>query len=285
MISEARAYCDERQTTRREPIYSANRFARLVSDLPAARMTPDHLQRYRELCQTKGLSAKTIESSISDIVTVCRFVTGQSVNVGRRITIPKPDPQPVSLDTIDMVWPLADPWLQQWIILSYWTGLRLSDAMHLQTTLTGPASVLRFTAGKTGHRHGWPMPEWIRKWMSPQPLPFRTATDFATKILRACLVRHCRSANVDKFLPKNLRQRGLTEWMRADGTAGAIVHGCGLGVLKHYVDPITLLEPHVHRVRVPACFGADVAEDISVPFSRLDPDAQRLVRDTIKRFA
>lgn len=89
------------------------------------------------------------------------------------------------------------------------------------------------------------------------------------------------------MLPKHVRQRALTEWSRADAMAGRIIHGCGLGVLDHYVDPLSILENAQHRVRLPVSFGADQSsgEDVAVTFRRLDPEAQQLVRSTIRRLA
>lgn len=288
MLSEAKQYCSDRDCRRRQPVYSANRFCRLIGDIPASDVTAEHLDQYRQQCLKLGLAAKTIESSLSDLIAICRHCTGSAPAAGRRLKIPRPEPDPVPISSIDAVWPIADPWLRQWIILTYWTTLRLTDCMRLQLTLTetAPTDALRFRASKTGHRHGWPVPDWLRPWLTKRPLPYTNATDFARKILRAVLTSHCEQAAVPRWGPKALRQRAITEWVTASRTAGEIVHGQGLGVLAHYVDPAAMIAPYQHRVRLPAAFGAAPAtDDISVQYHRLDPQAQRLVSETIARLA
>lgn len=285
MIKEAKAYCSARRTVRKTPIYSANRFAKLIEDIPLTELCTEYLEQYRSRCGELKLSPRTIESSINDLLTVYRHATGKDLPAGSRLRRQRPVPDPMPLADIDSVWPVCDRWLQQWLVLSLPTCLRLSDCMALQLRLSGPVSPLRFTASKTGHSHVWPVPDWLRPWLDPVPLPFRAANDFAGKVLRSVLASACKKQGLPKWLPKHVRQRGITEWMRADGTAGKIVHGQGLGVLSHYCDPLTIIEPAASRVRLPEACGAGTLEDIAVPFSRLDPHAQRLVRETILRFA
>lgn len=284
MITEAKSYVSDRKTVRREPVYSANRFAKLVSDVPIADLSTELLEQYRFQCGLLNLSPRTIESSINDLLTVYRHATGKDLKPGSRLRRNRPAPDPIPLAEIDALWPICDRWLQQWICLTHWTCLRLSDCIELQLRLAGPVPVLRYTASKTGHAHVWPVPNWLREWLDPVPLPYRKANDFAAKILRSVLASACKKQGLTKWLPKNFRQRGITEWMRADGSAGRLVHGQGLGVLSHYVDPLTIIEPAAGRVRLPEAFSSCTIEDISVPFGRLDPDAQRIVRDTILRF-
>jgi hypothetical protein len=89
--------------------------------------------------------------------------------------------------------------------------------------------------------------------------------------------------------PKQIRQTSVTEWTRANATAGAIVHGSGLGVMAHYLDPLSVLESAAPRVRLPSCFGActeTASEDTLLShFRRLDPAAQGLIAGTAERLA
>ncbi len=67
------------------------------------------------------------------------------------------------------------------------------------------------------------------------------------------------------------------------------MHGSGLGVLNHYVDPLTVLESTAPMVRLPAGFadGHELTATAALPalVSRLDPDAQELVLRTAQRLA
>ena len=71
--------------------------------------------------------------------------------------------------------------------------------------------------------------------------------------------------------------------------AARLVHGAGLGVLDHYIDPMTVLESAAPGVRLPAAFASDDERDdaASLPaiLARLDPDARRIVMETAQRFA
>ena len=71
--------------------------------------------------------------------------------------------------------------------------------------------------------------------------------------------------------------------------AGAILHGSGLsGVMRHYIDPLSVLESAAPRVRLPDCFGAtagDVESTLVANFRRLDTAAQGLIAGTAERLA
>ena len=290
MIQEARNYLSHANIRRREPLYSANRFARLIGDISAEDITTDHLQQYRDTAAGIGLSARTVESSISDLITVIRHQTGRTVPAGRRLKSPSPDPQPVTFDALNAIWPHCDPWLQQWIAISYWTCLRLADVQRMQLQLSQldtAGESLRWSSSKTRHRFTWPIPDWLRQHLQPVPLPFYAPNDFGQKLLRQVLTSICKTADVDRWTPKQLRQRAISEWCRADAMAGRLIHGTGIGVLRHYVDPLTVLEQHQHKVRLPACFGAGdtTATDLADQIRRLDPDAQQLIQATISRIA
>lgn len=117
-------------------------------------------------------------------------------------------------------------------------------------------AVLSVTAAKTGRCQTYPVPSWLRAWLAPEGLPYRRVADFARKLVRKRLASACVAGGVTAWCPKQLRQRSITEWSRANATAGAIVHGSGLGVLGHYVDPVCVLEAASGRLRVPASFEA-----------------------------
>lgn len=179
-------------------------------------------------------------------------------------------------------------WERLQIAIAYWTGLRLADSQNLLVALQQgvPAEAIRHRASKTGAQHAWPVPQWIRVLITPTSIPWTQSTDFARKSLRREIRRVCKVAKVEAWLPKHLRQRALTEWSRT-GMAGPVVHGSGLRILNHYVDPLALLEAAAPRVRLPACFGAASSdtESLMSSYARIDPAGQRLIRETAQRLA
>lgn len=285
MISEAVAYLATRTIVRREPLYSARRFARFVSDIPASDVTTEHLKQCREALSTLGFSHRTIESTVADIVTVVTATTGRTIAIGSRLPVLPPEPQPVPLETLDAMIPHCPAWLRGWLAVGLWTGLRVSDSLRICGRPV-PSETLRYVASKTGKRHVWPVPEWLRReW--PREFPLSNATDAQLRHLRDCIVNACDAADVALWHPKQLRQRAVTEWSRANSTAGALVHGTGIGILRHYVDPLCVLEAAAPRVRLPACFGDSSAADRETVlignYRRLDPAAQELVSGMTER--
>jgi hypothetical protein len=70
--------------------------------------------------------------------------------------------------------------------------------------------------------------------------------------------------------------------------AGQIIHGCGLnGVLKHYLDPMTILEGAAKRIPVPKCFGAVApkrsdAGDLNRLFADLNDNQRSALQQTMR---
>ena len=123
-------------------------------------------------------------------------------------------------------------------------------------------------------------------WTGSRP-PWQRSTDFWRKTLRDAISHVCDRAGVARWTPKQLRQRSITEWTRANATAGQLIHGCGIGVLSHYLDPLSVLESAAPQVRLPACFGAysDTADRMTEVYRRLDQQGQQLVLHTAERMA
>lgn len=291
MQSEAAQYLAGRQIVRREPLYSANRMARLMGDIPASEVTADHLDELRKRMQAEGLASRTIESTIADIITVVTEITGSNPGRGHRVQLSQPQPKPVPLLSLESCWQHCSPQLRAFIALAYWSAFRQSDAMRwlLENKAKGIPVVIQATAGKTRKRHVIPMPEWLAAILDAGRYRFRTVSDFARRCIRAEIHAACVQSGVEIWTPKHLRQRGITEWTRANATAGAIIHGCGLGVMAHYLDPLAVLESAAPRVRLPECFGAcnqgsDEAT-LLTHFRRLDAAAQGLITGMSERLA
>ena len=289
MIAESIAYLASRNITRKEPLYSANKMARLIGDIAAEDITTGTLVQFREAMLAAGLKPRTIESAISDIMTVVKWKTGREVPPGSRLRLTKPQPSPAERDIVDAIWPHAEPWIRAWMAFAYWTGLRLSDTLCVLKEHRGKPlpQVLRWTASKTGKHHVYPVPGWLRKIVGDTPYPLRTVKDFARRQVRAGLHSACVKAGVDVVCPKQFRQRSITEWSMANASAGALIHGRDLGILNHYVDPLSVLESAASRVRLPACFGAtkDDGEELLLSYKRLDPDGKAIVSSVASRLA
>jgi hypothetical protein len=289
MIDEARQYLASRTIARREPLYSANRIARLIGDIPIAELTTEVITDLRGKMLASGLAPRTVESTISDLLTVAQYHTGKTVNRGHRVRYERPQPTPVEIDVVNAIWPHCAPWMQTWIAFTYWTGLRLTDSMGaLNEYRDKPLPpVMRWRARKTGKHHVFPIPGWLRSRVESGPYRFRTTSDFAKRQIRAALHFACLKSACETVLPKQFRQRAITEWSIVNANAGAFIHGRDIGILNHYVDPLAVLESAAPRVRLPTCFGAtqDCGESLLRNFQRCDEQAKSIVALTAERLA
>lgn len=290
LTSATTAYCTKQRLRSRTLSHNATRFAHFCGDMEVCEITDSVIEHFRKLALESALSAWTIEKTITDVLTVLHASQVMTA-AGTRLRLPRPIPRPVALTDIAAAWESAAPWLRQWMAIAYWTGLRLADSLRLQLSLSGnPPDTLQLHASKTGHLHQWPVPAWLKTHLAPRSLPFGKPNDHAMQLVRTCLTCASRDSVSADFCPKQLRQRALTEWSKANGMAGAILHGSGLsGVMRHYVDPLSVLESAAPRVRIPACFGdcqTQGSEDALLShFRRLDPAAQGLISGTAERLA
>ena len=268
---------------------NCRRFERVCGTLMANAITTEHLTEFR--AKTRDcLSAVTIEKTCTDVITIVKHCTGRPLEPGKRLRQPRPVPEPVDLDTIAAVFQHSIDWLQQWLVVSYWTGLRLSDAIALQATFPAVGSSLRWIASKTGHAHSYPLPDWLRPHLRKLQLPYTASENYSCRVLRSHLSAACMAAGVPYFHPHTMRQRSVTEWSRVNGTAGSIIHGCGLGVLQHYIDPLSVLESAAPQMRVPQIITGphrtqDAETSLVTHFRRSDPQAQELISRTAERLA
>ena len=250
--------------------------------------TSEGLTTFRQQALAAGMSPHTIEKTITDMLTV-HASSGQKLDAGKRLRRPAPEPKPVPLETINAIWEVSPHWFRRWIVLTYWTGARCEDSIRVYKAVTSQTEVIRLRADKTGRNHVWPVAQWMRQWFPlPSEHPLNGVSLHFTNVLRDGLTLLCEQAGVERITPQQLRQRSITEWSRANATAGAIVHGCGLGVLSHYLDPLQILESAAPRVRLPECFGATSAtgeESLLANFRRLDQSAQDLIAGTAERLA
>jgi integrase len=290
LSEQAEKYVVENGLRARAIVSNCIRFERLTGLSDPAVISSAVIVGFRQAAIAVALSPVTIEKTVTDVLTIVRYACGSIPDVGKRLKRSRPSPQPAAIDRINAVWKAAQSQrLRRWLALVYWTGLRISDSVCLYWMLKEPCDVLRFTASKTGVHHVWPVPKWLHKFMRPVESHTGHSTIWFGRLLRDELAETCTRANIAVFTPKNLRQASIGEWTAANATAGAIVHGMGLGVMQHYLDPLAVLQSAAPRVRLPACFGAtesaSTEESLLCHFRRLDPAAQGLISGTAERLA
>jgi hypothetical protein len=287
VVEFAESYVTENKLAR-TPIYSANRFARMLGDMPIESVTDKTLKKFRQACEDGNLSAWTVKCGLKDLRTLVR-ASGRDIGIDR-IATPEPDPKPVELRLIDAIFPHLEPWSQQWLVLSYWCGFRLADSIRFQQSITADTKTLQWKAKKTNRKHNMTVPRWIERFMRPVVLPYRTSMDWSEARVRMALAAACQAAGIDQILPSQIRDTSLREWCRADFHVGQVVHGCKMGVIGHYVLTLDVIDPVAPRVRLPECFGGESPEkrpeaELVEHFRKLDPQARDLVLMTAQRMS
>jgi len=282
IVQFATDYVEQRKLSR-TPIYSANRFVRMMGDRDIEEINDAMLQEWKQKSEQENLAVWTIKCGLKDLRTLIR-ANGSDVKIAK-IKNPDPNPQPVSLSMIDAIWPHLDDWLQQWTVIAFWTALRFADTIRMQRVVKPDR--LEWKASKTGHRHRWPVMEWMEPHLRPVKLPYTKNEDWSEVIVRERLTRACEIAGVDRVLPSHIRDTSLRAWCQADARVGEIVHGCRLGVIGHYVDPLDIISPVASRVVRPSCFGGDKEKEpeeaLVTSFRLLDDQAKGLVVMTAER--
>ena len=289
LSDHAEKYVKDNQLRARTIAANCRRFERVTGISDAALISTKLLNAFRQACVALKLSTDTIEKTITDVSTIVKHVCGSLPDAGKRLKRKRPDPNPVPIEDLDAMFFASPIWLQKWIAIDYWTGARLADSVKLFLLLDAPRDVVTLNAEKTGLRHQWPVPPWLATWMRPIESPIKKPTLYFRKVLSSAIAQACSDAGVTAVTAKQFRQRSITEWTRANATAGAIVHGSGLGVMAHYLDPLSVLESAAPRVRLPACFGACSQEASEATlldhYRRLDPSAQGLMFGMAERLA
>jgi hypothetical protein len=284
IVQHAEAYVASKKLAR-NPVHSASRFTRIMGDLRISDITTDQMRAFRAKCEDLQLGAWTIRGTLKDVRMLVRDA-GFACEI-ESVKPPEPEPQPITFDVIESIWPHLEQWSRQWLVLSYWCGLRLADSIRFQKSITADTKAIQWTAKKTGRKHKAPVVTWLREFLKPVTLPYTANMDWCKAIVRAEIERACAAAGVDPFEPQQVRDTSLREWCRADFHVGQVLHGCKLGVIGHYVDMLDILEPVAPRVRVPICFGgsseAQPESELVANFRKLDPQAKDLVLMTAQR--
>jgi hypothetical protein len=284
LVDYANQYCADKSIAR-TPVYAAKRFASIVGDLRATSVTQSHIDSFVSQARANNMPEPTIYGAVKDVRLLVASAGGTRLT--NPVKKPKPDPKPCEIVDIDTIWPWLAPWSCQLVVLTYWCGVRLDDAISIQLQTDPGWKSITWKANKTRHLHRIPVPRWITEWLRPVRLPYSKSNDHAQVIVRGELDRVCQIAHVSRILPSEIRDRGITEWSKVSSDAGAILHGHGLGTRDHYVPALEILTSAMDRVRVPVSFGASATseESLLAHFRRLDPSAQGLITGTAERLA
>lgn len=251
-------------------------------------VTPASVAAFRASAANAGLSPVTIEGTISDVVTMLRG-TGQTVpDIGKRLKKPPLLAEQPSLDDVGKVYALAESaeWPRRWLpsqrvrwwrgylFLSVWTGLRIEDIRQLRWDGVFADRIER-QANKTSARHVFPVTSDVRRHLDMlRGLDSETLIPVAhgsLRFVRNELTDLCELAKVTRFGPQMLRRASISEWSCCGNDAGALIHGCGLGVRNYYVNPLKVL--------------ARAAERFTLPREMCDPSARTATDQALKRLA
>lgn len=284
IVDHAAEYC-RRKSIAKTPLSNVRRFAKVIGNIEAATVTQQHVEQFVSAARAEKIPESSIRGIVKDVRTIVLDAGGPELR--NTVKKPKPDPKPCEIADLDHLWQWLAPWSCQLVVLKYWTCARLEDAIRLQLKADPEARSISWEANKTGHRHRIPVPPWLRKWLEPVRLPYKSSNDHAQVIVRGELDRVCEIAKVPRILPSQIRDRGITEWSKVSSDAGALLHGHGLGTRDHYVPALEVLTSAMDRVRVPAAFGAASSpeESFLTSYRRLDPSAQNLIGNMAERLA
>lgn len=249
--------------------HNVNRWKRLVGeDLDC--------DRFRLAATSSGLRPRTIESTIRDMLTVARFVLpGPEVPVlGHPLRMVQSLPKVPTSGEIDRLylschvakWPiLPNPgrWWQALIVTACWTGMRRSDLLRLRWSDIGP-DWANTVGSKTGRPIRIPICEAVRRHLDSLQHP-KTVFGHDTsghQIYRE-MSRIRSAAEVPDIGMQALRRWSICAWSSANAEAGRIIHGSGLGILRHYVDPYRILCHAAEAVELPQSFTGPLAMEES----------------------
>jgi integrase len=250
--------------------HHCNRWSRWTGDPPFSSVTSSVFDAFRRDCLEAGLSPWTIESTVWEVCHLAQLA-GYALDPGRKLRRPPPQPRVPSLGTIGRLYLVADQatwpkrswatcgdWWRCLLVVAVWTGWRRSDLARLAwADVEDDRLVIR--AKKTGITHQIPMTPTVRRHLDL--LAGHSGPVFAMtrshKQLDDQFTRLASAAGVPPVTLQQIRRLAITNWSSVNAEAGRIVHGCGLGILRHYLDPLAVLQAAAPLVRLPEVFLSD----------------------------
>lgn len=267
---------DVTEATARRLLYQAKRWRENSGDPHLEHVTSTIFDAFRQSCLRNGYSVWSIEPTITDVITTARRAVGVTLEPGRRLRKPPPRPRPPSHGAIARLylaadratWPRRDwcepgDWWRALLTVALWTGFRRGDLRDLTwDEIDAEEMVIRTDANKTGRRHDLPLMSTVQRHLMAIYQPdrdlvfgFPTSTNFSS--FRIQFRKLAATAKVKPVTLKQLRQASITMWSSVNAEAGRIVHGCHLGVLSHYIDPLQILRATAPMVQLPEVILTD----------------------------
>lgn len=266
--------------------------------------------RFRRCASDAGYSPVTIESTISDV----RYVAGHlgiQLPPGRRLRIPAPCPTVPSLDTIGRLYEAADTavwprrlwcdrgdWWRCLVLVVLWTGLRRGDLVKLKWADIGVDDI-RLEAGKTKRVHHIPLVPTVSRHLAAIRPPreadrvFELPRSNSFRAFARQLDALATAASVPRVTLQQIRRTSITLWTSVNAEAGRLIHGCGLGVMAHYLDPLAVLRATAQRINLPDAMWTDLErltcrqhrQELLALYSRTDPTDRETLLQVARKLA
>lgn len=248
--------------------HQANRWLKIAGESSVERIDDKAIVAFRKGALARGLAPATIEDTISDLLTVFRSMPGVDVpsagkRLKRRVQV-KPAPAVSAIGAgyaaADSArWPTCrngltrdfddvsngDVW-RAFLVVGYYTALRLEDLCGLEWDEVGDEGSISIVAGKTGHAHKFPACGIVADALKPLRV-MDSSRVFPFPRWGAKRIRREMARLHPDLAPQALRRASITSWACSSPEAGRIVHGSGLGVLRHYYQVDRILEEALHR--------------------------------------
>lgn len=262
--------------------HNVTRWLKFGGEGKPASITTESFEAWRDvvrpLVASGDLSPTTVEDTISDVRTLIAREFGTAPGRGRSLRKRTQVKRVPTLDELGRAWKAAgslnDVWptawvpalrkvessafWRAWLVVSYWTGLRLGDLMELRWRDVGEDRITT-TSSKTGKLHSFPMIDRLQESLNP----IRTSDErvFPVPAWGHNRIRRELRRLDPNLTPQALRRLSITEWTVADPEAGRIVHGTSLDVVnRHYLDGLRVLERASTRVSWPDVLAPSTLE-------------------------
>lgn len=266
---------DLKRRTIQRMAHDLNRCDRAWGEIHPSEVETRHFQELRRQV-VEGLSATTIEGTVSTVMTLLRFLR----EIGELESLPakgrvlrRPTPQLV-MPTLDefarmyqradcTMWPRLcadrERWWQSFLATAYFTALRLSDILALEWEWIH-GNRITLVARKTGKQQHIPIHPVLAKHLAY--LPRHSTRVFASakkslKQLRRELRRMCVEAGVPNITAQQMRRLSSNEWESARPGCGELILGHGLrGAARFYLELSRPLFEAVEQLNVPSAMYA-----------------------------
>ncbi|HEV8066757.1 MAG TPA: hypothetical protein VGP76_03405 [Planctomycetaceae bacterium] len=268
--------------------HQANRWERFTLNPGIEAIGRTDFIAFRQACLDRGLSAATIEGTISDVLTVISHCADAGLldripGCGKRIKrrpILRETPSLESFAKVysateSVTWPVtlrrsrtsgrirhAVQWWQGLLCASYLTGLRSSDLLTITWAEVKADRIVR-RMRKTGFEIQIPAHPVLMKHLAalqlatdPQPDDPIFGHLKAHAQLRHELGALCLSQGVERIGLQSLRRMAAQSWERARPGAGSLILGHRFrGADVFYLDPFAVLQEAMPHVAIPAVMG------------------------------